>query len=111
MNEMFIMKRANHSCTVEWIGAYIEQKRVLWVIMEYMDCGSLADVLENHGELFMSEAQIAIVMRDVCSETNHAPAYSYTLLSCPILLSSLALCSLSVILTARWARRFIACMR
>lgn len=82
------MKRANHSCTVEWIGAYIEQKRVLWVIMEYMDCGSLADVLENHGELFMTEPQIAIVMRDVCHPSRSR-----------------------FFLTARWARRSTACTK
>lgn len=33
--------------------------------MELMDCGSLADILQNHGELFMNELQIAIVIRDV----------------------------------------------
>jgi serine/threonine protein kinase len=65
LNEMYIMKRANHPCVVEFLGAYVEQRNCLWVIMELMDCGSLADILQNHGELFMNELQIAIVIRDM----------------------------------------------
>lgn len=36
LNEMYIMKRANHSCIVEFMGAYVEQRNNLWVrILSY----------------------------------------------------------------------------
>lgn len=82
-NEMDIMMRCKHSCIVEFIGAYFKKAADthgpltrLWarpissayltsqVVMELMDGGCLADILSHHGELYLSEMQIATITVD-----------------------------------------------
>jgi len=66
INEMYIMKKANHPCVVQWRGGYYYGESTIWVVMELMDSGCLADVLEHHGELFLTEPQMARIMTAVC---------------------------------------------
>jgi len=65
INEMYIMKKANHPCVVQWRGGYFKDT-CIWVVMELMESGCLADVLEHHGELMVTEPQMARIITDMC---------------------------------------------
>lgn len=62
INEIIVMKDSKHKNIVNFIDSYLRQGD-LWVIMEYMEGGSLTDVVTYN---MMSEGQIAAVCREVC---------------------------------------------
>eukprot|EP01103_Thecamoeba_quadrilineata_P015971 TRINITY_DN51_c3_g7_i1.p1 TRINITY_DN51_c3_g7~~TRINITY_DN51_c3_g7_i1.p1 ORF type:complete len:692 (+),score=180.27 TRINITY_DN51_c3_g7_i1:71-2146(+) len=62
INEIMIMKFSNHPNIVNYINSYILDG-ALYVAMELMDGGTLADVIANNE--YMSEPQIARVCHDV----------------------------------------------
>lgn len=62
INEILVMKSAKHKNIVNFIDSFLVQGD-LWVIMEYMEGGSLTDTVTTN---FMTEDQIAIVCREVC---------------------------------------------
>jgi p21-activated kinase 1 len=61
INEILVMKDSKHKNIVNFIDSYLLQGD-LWVIMEYMEGGSLTDVVTFN---MMSEGQIAAVCREV----------------------------------------------
>jgi len=61
INEILVMKDSKHKNIVNFIDSYL-WKGDLWVIMEYMEGGSLTDVVTCN---YMTEGQIAAV----CKET------------------------------------------
>ena len=61
INEIIVMKDSKHKNIVNFIDSYLRQGD-LWVIMEYMEGGSLTDVVTYN---MMSEGQIAAVCREV----------------------------------------------
>jgi len=61
INEILVMKESKHKNIVNFIDSYL-WKGDLWVIMEYMEGGSLTDVVTCN---YMTEGQIAAV----CKET------------------------------------------
>lgn len=63
VNEILVMKDSQHPNIVNFIEAYLNGPNDLWVIMEYMEGGSLTDVIDNNESI--SEAQIA----SICHET------------------------------------------
>ncbi|KAF2227467.1 kinase-like domain-containing protein [Elsinoe ampelina] len=63
INEILVMKDSKHKNVVNFIDSYLLRGE-LWVIMEYMEGGSLTDVVTFN---MMSEPQIAAV----CRETLH----------------------------------------
>ncbi len=64
INEILVMKDSKHKNIVNFMDSYLRQGD-LWVIMEYMEGGSLTDVVTFN---LMSEGQIAAVCREVrCS--------------------------------------------
>ena len=61
INEILVMKDSTHKNVVNFIDSYLIRGD-LWVIMEYMEGGSLTDVVTFN---MMSESQIAAVCREV----------------------------------------------
>ena len=67
INEILIMKASRHPNIVDYIDSFLH-KNELWIIMEYMDGGSLKDVAAAN---LMSEGQIAAVSRETCLGLEH----------------------------------------
>src|SRR5262245_22592565 len=61
INEIIVMKESKHPNIVNFIDSYLWQGD-LWVIMEYMEGGSLTDVVTSN---LMTEVQIAAVCHEV----------------------------------------------
>ena len=72
INEILVMKDSKHKNIVNFLDSYLHGLD-LWVIMEYMEGGSLTDVVTFN---IMSEGQIASVCREV-SLTTQAVSDSY----------------------------------
>ncbi|ORX63026.1 Pkinase-domain-containing protein, partial [Hesseltinella vesiculosa] len=67
INEIVVMKQSKHPNIVNFIDAYV-WKGDLWVIMEYMQGGSLTDVVTCN---MMTEPQIAAVCKEVLQGLEH----------------------------------------
>ena len=61
INEILVMKDSKHKNIVNFIDSYLHEGD-LWVVMEYMEGGSLTDVVTFN---IMSEGQIAAICREV----------------------------------------------
>lgn len=64
INEILVMKDSQHKNIVNFLDSYLRGNLDLWVIMEYMEGGSLTEVIENN-EFKLTEKQIATI----CFET------------------------------------------
>ncbi|AQZ09341.1 CLA4 (YNL298W) and SKM1 (YOL113W) [Zygosaccharomyces parabailii] len=71
VNEIIVMKDSRHKNIVNFLEAYLKTEDDLWVVMEYMEGGSLTDIIENsaaagsnHSPL--TEPQIAYIVRETC---------------------------------------------
>lgn len=67
INEILVMRESSHPNIVNFKDSYL-WKGDLWVVMEYMEGGSLTDVVTAH---CMSESQIAAVAAEVCEGLRH----------------------------------------
>ncbi|KAI9320937.1 serine/threonine kinase [Dichotomocladium elegans] len=67
MNEIMVMKHSQHPNIVNFIDSYL-WKGDLWVVMEYMEGGSLTDVVTCN---MMTDGQIAAVCREVLQGLHH----------------------------------------
>ena len=67
INEILVMRESSHPNIVNFKDSYL-WKGDLWVVMEYMEGGSLTDVVTAH---CMSEAQISAVSRETCEGLRH----------------------------------------
>lgn len=67
VNEIIVMKESQHPNIVNYIDSYLIQGD-LWVIMEYMEGGSLTDVVTFN---IMTEGQIAAVCRETLKGLQH----------------------------------------
>ncbi|CCF56270.1 hypothetical protein KAFR_0A08360 [Kazachstania africana CBS 2517] len=71
VNEILVMKNSRHKNIVNFLEAYLKTEDDLWVVMEFMEGGSLTDIIENsptngsnHSPL--TEPQIAYIVRETC---------------------------------------------
>ncbi|KAL7718841.1 Protein kinase [Entamoeba marina] len=67
--EVEILQSTQHENIVSFYNAYLMRSTV-WLCMEYMDSGSLADVIEQHDELPFTEPIIAYVKKVVFKHLN-----------------------------------------
>lgn len=67
INEILVMKESRHRNIVNFIDSFLF-KGDLWVVMEYMEGGSLTDVVTCN---IMTEGQIAAVSREVLEGLRH----------------------------------------
>lgn len=70
INEILVMKDSKHKNIVNYIDSFLH-KGDLWVVMEYMEGGSLTDVVTCN---VMSEGQIAAVCKEVLEGLQHLHA-------------------------------------
>ncbi|ODV61489.1 YOL113Wp-like protein [Ascoidea rubescens DSM 1968] len=59
VNEILVMKNSHHKNIVNYVEAYLRGTFELWVVMEYMEGGSLTDIIEKNPKL--TEPQIASI--------------------------------------------------
>jgi p21-activated kinase 1 len=67
INEILVMRASRHPNIVNYIDSFL-YKNELWVVMEYMEGGSLTDVVTAN---LMSEGQIAAVSKETCQGLDH----------------------------------------
>jgi len=67
VNEILVMKDSKHKNIVNFMDSYLVTG-VLWVVMEYMEGGSLTDVVTYN---IMTEGQIAAVCRETLHGLQH----------------------------------------
>eukprot|EP01136_Pigoraptor_vietnamica_P022580 Opistho-1_new@459 len=67
INEILVMKAATHPNIVNYVDSYLVDGN-LWVVMEYMQGGSLTDVIDT---TVLSETQMAAVCRESLQGLRH----------------------------------------
>ena len=67
INEILVMRASRHQNVVNFIDSFLH-KNELWVVMEYMEGGSLTDVVMAS---LMTEGQIAAVSRETAQGLQH----------------------------------------
>ena len=67
INEILVMRASRHPNIVNYIDSFL-YKNELWVVMEYMEGGSLTDVVTAN---LMTEGQIAAVSRETAQGLQH----------------------------------------
>lgn len=67
INEIIIMRESRHDNVVNFVESYLV-KDELWVAMEYMEGGSLTDVIDSNQ---LAEPQIAAVLRECVKGLAH----------------------------------------
>ncbi|KAI9294191.1 Pkinase-domain-containing protein [Neoconidiobolus thromboides FSU 785] len=72
VNEISVMKSAKHPNIVNFIDGYL-WKGDLWVVMEYMEGGSLTEVVTN---TIITESQIATISQEVLKGLDHLHSHS-----------------------------------
>lgn len=67
INEILVMREAQHKNIVNFIDSFLVINE-LWVVMEYMEGGSLTDVVTTS---MMTESQISTVCRETLEGISH----------------------------------------
>jgi protein-serine/threonine kinase len=67
INEIYVMRDSRHENIVNYLDSFLV-KNELWVVMEYMEGGSLTDVIDSNK---MNEKQIACICRQTLSGLAH----------------------------------------
>jgi len=67
INEIHVMQASRHINIINYVDSFL-YKNELWVVMEYMEGGSLTDVVTAN---LMTEGQIAAVSREIALGLQH----------------------------------------
>ncbi|KAI0286006.1 kinase-like domain-containing protein [Russula aff. rugulosa BPL654] len=67
INEILVMRASRHANIVSYIDSFLYRNE-LWVVMEYMEGGTLTDIVTTS---LMTEGQIAAVSREVAQGLQH----------------------------------------
>jgi p21-activated kinase 1 len=67
INEILVMRDSKHPNIVNYLDSFL-YKGDLWVVMEYMEGGSLTDVVTSN---LMTEGQIATICRETLEGLKH----------------------------------------
>lgn len=70
INEILVMKDSQHKNIVNFLDSYLRTDNDLWVIMEYMEAGTLTEIIENN-EFKLSELQISIICKETLLGLQH----------------------------------------
>lgn len=70
INEILVMRESAHKNIVNYIDSFLHTGD-LWVVMEYMEGGSLTDIVTNN---MMTEGQIAAVAKETLEGIAHLHA-------------------------------------
>ncbi|KAI8577186.1 hypothetical protein K450DRAFT_178141 [Umbelopsis ramanniana AG] len=70
INEILVMRESAHKNIVNYIDSFLHTGD-LWVVMEYMEGGSLTDIVTNN---MMTEGQIAAVAKETLEGISHLHA-------------------------------------
>lgn len=80
VNEIIVMKDSQHANIVNFLDSFLqEHNNELWVVMEFMEGGSLTDVIDNNSVI--QEDQIATICYEVCFSALFLFVYVLTLYS------------------------------
>lgn len=71
VKEIQVMRSSRHPNIVNFIDSFLHRND-LWIVMEYMEGGSLSDLLAGKQ---MSEGQIAAILRETCQGLEHLHRY------------------------------------
>lgn len=70
LDEISIMKEGKHKNVINFLDAFlVNDNRMLWVVMDYMDGGALIDLIDNNPSI--SERHIATLCRETCLGLQH----------------------------------------
>ncbi|TQV92854.1 STE20 kinase [Cordyceps javanica] len=70
LDEISIMKEGKHKNVINFLDAFlVNDNRMLWVVMDYMDGGALIDLIDNNPTI--SERHIATLCRETCLGLQH----------------------------------------
>ncbi|OAA76586.1 STE20 kinase [Akanthomyces lecanii RCEF 1005] len=70
LDEISIMKEGQHKNVINFLDAFlVNDNRMLWVVMDYMDGGALIDLIDNNPAI--SERHIATLCRETCLGLQH----------------------------------------
>lgn len=70
INEILVMKDSQHRNIVNFLDSYLRNNNDLWVIMEYMEGGSLTEIIDNN-DFKLTELQISIICRETLKGLQH----------------------------------------
>eukprot|EP01127_Copromyxa_protea_P017140 TRINITY_DN5188_c0_g3_i1.p1 TRINITY_DN5188_c0_g3~~TRINITY_DN5188_c0_g3_i1.p1 ORF type:complete len:611 (-),score=93.64 TRINITY_DN5188_c0_g3_i1:126-1958(-) len=70
-NEIYMLKTIAHPNIVSYITSYYLTPQYVWIVLEYMDGGSLSDILDFHKELPLTEQQVMWIMYSVLKGLSH----------------------------------------
>lgn len=68
VNEITVMKEDQHPNIVNFLESYLRGPSDLWVVMEYMEGGSLTNLIDN---VTLSEEHIATICLETCKGLQH----------------------------------------
>jgi len=57
-NEIYVLKTSHHRNIVEFKGCYFMNPCFVWIVMEFMDGGTLSDIIDRYPNIKLSEPQI-----------------------------------------------------
>jgi len=64
ISEIGMMKTLHHSNIVKFLASYLVGTGQIWIVMEFMDGGSLTEILDQYKHMQLTEPQIALLLRE-----------------------------------------------